>query len=231
MSMRSDTVFTPAAAWLGAGMLATVSSLDDPEHRNRVQVRLCAFDGATQQDAPMWARVVSAFAGDDRGVFFLPDVGDEVLVVFAQGDARFPLVVGGLWNGAAAAPADTQSGGRNRYKRIRSKNGIVITLDDQDGQETLALETPGGQKLTLQDGPGTVKVEDSNGNTITLDSSGVTVQAAASVTVQASSVSVSAGTVSVDAAMANFSGVVQCSTLITNAVISSSYTPGAGNVW
>jgi uncharacterized protein involved in type VI secretion and phage assembly len=229
--MHRDAPFTPAPAWLGAGMLATVSSLDDPDQRNRVQVRLCAFDGATQQDAPMWARVVSNFAGDNRGTFFLPDVGDEVLVVFAGGDARVPLVVGGLWNGAAKAPADTQSGGVNRYKVIRSKNGIVITLDDQSGQETLKLETPAGQKLTLSDGPSTVKVEDANGNSITLDSSGVTVQASAKVTVSASSVSVSAGTVTVDSAMSSFSGVVKCDTLIASAVISSSYTPGAGNVW
>ena len=229
--MHRDALFSPAPAWTGAGLLATVTSLDDPETRNRVQVRLCAFDGATQQDAAMWARVVSPFAGDSRGVFFLPDVGDEVLVVFAGGDARMPLVMGGLWNGAASAPADTQSGGVNRYKRIQSKNGIVITLDDQGGQETLTLETPAGQKLTLADGPGTVKVEDSNGNTITLDSSGVTVQASAQVQVKASSVSVSAGTVTVDSAFSSFSGIVKCDTLISNAVISTSYTPGAGNVW
>lgn len=229
--MQRDALFSPAPAWTGAGLLATVTSLDDPEQRNRAQVRLCAFDGATQQDAAMWARVVSPFAGDGRGVFFLPDVGDEVLVVFAGGDARMPLVVGGLWNGAASAPADTQSGGVNRYKRICSKNGIVITLDDQGGQETLTLETPAGQKLTLADGPGTVKVEDSNGNTITLDSSGVTVQAAAQVQVKASSVSVTAGTVTVDSAFSSFSGIVKCDTLISNAVISTSYTPGAGNVW
>ena len=228
--MHRDALFTPASAWLGGGMLATVVSLDDPEQRNRVQVRLCAFDGATQQDAPMWARVVSPFAGDNRGVFFLPDVGDEVFVVFA-GDARVPLILGGLWNGATTSPADTQNGGVNRYKRIRSKNGIVVTLDDQDGQETLTLETPAGQKLTLSDGPGVAKLEDSNGNSITLDSSGVTVQAAAEVTVQASSVSVTAGTVTVNAAMSTFSGVVQCQTLISSAVVSASYTPGAGNVW
>ncbi len=229
--MQRDAIFHPAPAFTGAGLLATVVSLDDPEQRNRVQVRLCALDGATQQDAAMWARVVSPFAGDNRGTFFLPDVGDEVFVMFAGGDARVPLVIGGLWNGASAAPADTQSGGVNRYKRIRSKNGIVITLDDQGGQETLTLETPAGQKLTLADGPGTIKAQDSNGNSITLDGTGVTVQAAGVVTVDASAVSVKAGIVSVDAAMSSFNGTITCQTLITSAVVSASYTPGAGNVW
>ena len=177
------------------------------------------------------ARVVSSFAGSDRGVFFLPEVDDEVLVVFVQGDARHPLVIGGLWNGSATPPAAIESGGRNRFKRIKSKNGIVVTLDDQDGQETLQLETPGGQKLTLKDGPGSVRIEDSNGNSVTLESAGITVQASAKVKVQASTVEVTAGMVTVDAAMSKFSGMVKCDVLQTNAVISTSYTPGAGNVW
>lgn len=217
--------------WAGGALLAKVSSIDDPERLNRVQVRLLAFDDTAQQDAAMWARVVAPFAGDDRGSFFIPDVDDEVLVVFAQGDPRHPLVLGGLWNGSAASPADIESGGLNRYKRIKSKNGIVVTLDDQSGQETLTLETPGGCSLTLKDGPGTVTLEDSNGNSIKLETAGITVQAAAKVTVQAAQVNVSAGMVKVDTALADFSGIVKCAVLQTNAVISSSYTPGAGNVW
>jgi uncharacterized protein involved in type VI secretion and phage assembly len=229
--MQRDIVFSPPPAWAAAAFLATVVSLDDPDRRNRVQVRLLAFDGVAQQDTTAWARVVAPFAGDNRGAFMLPDVGDEVMVVLAQGDARQPLVVGGLWNGAAATPADTQSGGVNRYKRIRSKNGIVITLDDMDGQETLRLETPGGQTLTLADGPGKVTLADSNGNTIELASAGVTVTAAAKVSVQAASVEVQAGTVKVDAAISTFTGIVKCDVLQSSAVISASYTPGAGNVW
>ena len=160
-----ELVFDRPPAWLNAGYLARVVSLDDPEGLNRVQVRLIAFDGIDDQDAPLWARVVSPFAGQNRGAFFMPDVDDEVLVLFTNGDTRFPLVIGGLWNGAATAPADLGPEG-NRYKRIRSKNGITITLDDQQGQETLTLETPGGQTVTLKDGPGSITCEDSNGNSI-----------------------------------------------------------------
>ncbi len=229
--MIREPVFDRPHGWMHAGYLATVVSLDDPDRRNRVQVRLIAFDDVATQDAPMWARVVAPFAGSDRGFFFLPDVDDEVLVVFMNGDARYPLILGGLWNGNAQSPADIESGGANRYKRIKSRNGIVITLDDQQGQETLKLETPGGQKVTLQDGPGIVTVEDSNGNSIKLETAGITITASAKVKVNASQVEVSAGMVKVDAAMSKFSGIVKCDTLITNAVISSSYTPGAGNIW
>jgi len=93
------------------------------------------------------------------------------------------------------------------------------------------LETPGGQKITLKDGPGAVEVIDSNGNSIKLEATGITVTASAKVTVNASQVAISAGMVTVDAGMSKFSGVVQADTVITNSVISASYTPGAGNIW
>jgi len=218
------------AAWLNAGYLALVVSLNDPEGRNRVQVRLVGFDDCANQDAPLWARVVCPFAGKDRGAFLLPDVDDEVLVVFQNGDPSYPLIVGGLWNGSSTSPAAI-SGGQNRYKVIRSKNGVKLTLDDQQGQETFIVETPGGQRITLKDGPATVTVEDANGNTIKCDTSGVTITAAANVTVNAAKVDVAAGMVNVDTAMAKFSGIVKCETLISTSVVSTSYTPGAGNIW
>lgn len=228
--MNRELVFDRPPAWLNAGYLARVVSLGDPESLNRVQVRLIAFDGIDDQDAPLWARVVAPFAGQNRGAFFMPDVGDEVLVLFTNGDTRFPLVIGGIWNGASPAPADLGPEG-NRYKRIRSRNGITITLDDQQGQETLTLETPGGQSVVLKDGPGTITCEDSSGNSIKMESAGITIQAAAKVKVQAASVDVSAGMVTVDTAMAKFSGVVKCEVLISTSVVSTSYTPGAGNIW
>ena len=228
--MKRDGLFDRPAAWLQAGALAQVVSLDDPEGRNRVQVRLLAHDGVGDQDAPLWARVVAPFAGNDRGFFFLPDVDDEVLVIFMNGDARHPLIIGGLWNGNSPSPADLANG-QHRTKRLKSKNGVAITILDEDGQETLTLETPGGQTVTLQDGPGTITLEDANGNQVVMEAAGISVTAAAKVKVTAAQVEVSAGMVKVDAAIADFSGIVKCAVLQTNAVISTSYTPGAGNVW
>ncbi len=96
--MKRDAAFTAPAPWMQAAMLARVVSLNDPQGLNRVQIRLLAYDDVDQQDAAVWARVVCPFAGNDRGAFFLPDVDDEVMVIFVQGDSRHPLVIGGLWN-------------------------------------------------------------------------------------------------------------------------------------
>lgn len=220
----------PTRALLHGGHLAEVIDIDDPQQLARVKVRVLSFDGVDGHDGAVWARVACAFAGNNRGAFLIPDVGDEVLVIFVNGDARYPIVVGGLWNGSDIAP-ESISGGRNVRKVIRSKNGVKLTLEDEDGQEKFIVETPGAQKITLKDGPGQITIEDSNGNSIKLESAGITITAAAKVTINAAQVAVSAGMVQVDAGISKFSGVVQCDTLIATTVVATTYTPGAGNIW
>jgi uncharacterized protein involved in type VI secretion and phage assembly len=216
--------------WYGC-YAALVSDINDADGQGRVKVTLpwAPDTGSGRYEA--WARLATLMGGNNRGSWFVPDVNDEVLVVFENGDARRPYVVGGLWNGTDAPPESMDGGGNNYKKVLRSRNGVKVTLDDQDGQETLICETPGGQRITLKDGPGAVEIVDSNGNSIKLETAGVTVTASAKVTVNASTVAISAGLVTVDAGMSKFSGVVQADTVITNVVISSSYTPGAGNIW
>ena len=209
---------------------ATVTDIKDPDNQGRVRVTLPWRDSGNER-YEAWARLATLFAGSDRGAWFIPDPGDEVLVAFELGDPRRPYVVGGLWNGKDSPPEQMDGGGSNNKKVLRSRNGVKVTLDDQSGQETLRLETPGGQSITLKDGPGSIEIADSNGNSIKLETSGITVSAAAKVTVNASQVAVSAGLVSVDAGMSRFSGVVQADSIITNSIISASYTPGAGNIW
>jgi uncharacterized protein involved in type VI secretion and phage assembly len=210
---------------------AEVTNIKDPDGQGRVKVRLPWSPDGGGAGYEAWARLAVLMAGGNRGTWFVPDPGDEVLVMFEGGDPRRPYVVGALWNGRDAPPETMDGAGNNDIKSIVSRNGIRVTLDDTDGQETMTIETPGGQQLKLQDGPGSVEIRDSNGNSITLDSGGITLTAAANVKVQASQVEVTAGMVTVNAGMSKFSGVVKADTVITNAVISSSYTPGAGNIW
>lgn len=210
---------------------ALVSDIKDPDGQGRVKVTLPWSPDTGNARYEAWARVATLMGGNNRGSWFIPDVNDEVLIVFEGGDPRRPYVIGGLWNGSDSPPESMDSGGNNFKKVMRSRNGVKITLDDADGQEKLILETPGGQKITMKDGPGSVEVVDSNGNSIKLETSGITVTAAAKVTVNASQVAISAGLVTVDAGMSKFSGVVQADTVISNSVISASYTPGAGNIW
>lgn len=227
--MKPMGPFAIPAPWLFGAQLAVVISVQDPLGLARVQVRLVGPDA--DGGATMWARVAVPFAGGDRGAFFIPDVGDEVLVVFVAGDARAPIVIGGLWSGSQSPP-ETLSGDRVDRWTLTGKAGTRIAILETDGgSPTIELETPGGVRATLSDaGGGTIELV-AGANQVTLDQQGVTVNAGQKVSVTAASVDISAGKVTVNSALASFSGVVSCQTLQTSSVISASYTPGAGNIW
>lgn len=210
---------------------ALVSDIKDPNGTGRVKVTL-PWSGDTGADRyEAWARVATLMGGNNRGSWFIPDVNDEVLVAFEAGDPRRPYVLGGLWNGNDSPPQSMDGAGQNNVKVLRSRNGVKVTMDDTSGQENCIVETPGGQRITLHDGPGSLELVDSNGNSVKLQSSGITVNASAKVTVTASMMEVSASMVTVNAGMSKFSGVVQADTVICNSIVSASYTPGAGNIW
>ncbi len=201
----------------------------DPENSGRVKVRVAQVSAPGRQVYETWARMATLMAGNNRGTWFIPDVDDEVLVAFGEGDAREPYVIGELWSKTNPPPETMDT--TNNKKVLRSRNGVKITLDDQSGQESFIVETPGGQTVRLQDGAGSLEITDSSGNSVRLEPSGIIVKAAAKVTINASQVEISSGMVTVNAGMSKFSGVVQCDTLVSNSVVSASYSPGGGNVW
>jgi uncharacterized protein involved in type VI secretion and phage assembly len=206
-----------------------VVDLQDPDSQGRVKIRLPWSPDSGGQVYEVWARVAVLMAGNNRGTWFIPDVNDEVLIAFEGGNPRRPYVLGGLWNGSDAPPEQMDS--NNNLKTILSREGVRMTMDDTSGSVKLRLETPAGRSVILDDGQNSITVEDSLGNSITLDSQGITITASAKVTVNAATVDVTAGMVQVNAGMSTFSGVVKCDTLITNLVVSTTYTPGVGNVW
>jgi uncharacterized protein involved in type VI secretion and phage assembly len=210
---------------------ALVSDIKDPDGQGRVKVTLPWSPDTGSERYEVWARLATLMGGNNCGSWFIPDVNVEVLVIFEGGDPRRPYVIGSLWNGKDAPPQSMDGAGNNYQKVIRSRNGVKITLDDSDGQESLTIETPQGQKVVLNDGPNSVTVSDSNGNTLKMEASGITVTSSAKVTINASTAEISASMLTVNAGMSKFSGVVQADTVITNSVVSTSYTPGAGNIW
>ena len=210
---------------------AQVIDIADPDGQGRVRITLPWSPDGDGNEYQAWARVATLMAGNNRGSWFIPHEGDEVLVAFNAGDTRHPYVIGSLWNGQDEPPENMDSAGKNYAKTIQSKNGVRVSFNDKDGQESLTLETPGGQSFVLKDGPGEVEIQDSNGNSVKLNSSGITVDAAVTVTLNATIVEVKAAAVTVDCPFSSFSGVLKADTVITNSVISASYTPGAGNIW
>lgn len=179
-----------------AGPLAigTVDDIDDPNAWGRVKVRLPWLDGDISS---VWARLALPAAGDKRGFFFIPEIGDEVVVGFLGGDARYPVVLGSLWNGPQAPPL-TLDAQKNAIRAIVSRAGHSFTFDDSDDAPKVQVKTNAGQTATLDDSSGSEKIElkDKTGNSITMDSQGITLTAASGKDV---AIKASGGKVSIDA--------------------------------
>lgn len=210
---------------------AVVTDIKDPDGIGRVKITLPWAPDTASDRYDVWARLATMMAGKNRGSWFVPDVDDEVLVVFEGGDVRRPYVIGGLWNGKDKPPQTMDGAGRNFKKVLRSRNGVKITLDDSEGTEQFIAETPGGQKITLKDGPGSIEIADSNGNSLKMEASGITLTTSASLTLNASTVTINASAVTVTGATTLSSTLVVGASITTPAITSASYTPGAGNIW
>lgn len=142
---RADRVYEP--------VVGIVVDNKDPDKLARVKVKFPSLPG---QDTSWWAPLVSLGGGNERGWFFLPEIDDEVLVMFEHGDIGRPVIIGALWNGKDAPP-DT-NGGQNERRSIVSRNGSKIVFDDAEGT------------VSFEDGDGHGKITISKENKITIES-------------------------------------------------------------
>ncbi len=126
--------------------VAIVTDNQDPENMNRVKVKYPAY---SDNDSSYWARIATPSAGKERGFQFLPEVEDEVLVAFEQGDINQPYIIGSLWNGKDAPPQPASDAKDKRM--IRSRSGHVIILDDTSGSEKIIIKDKTGSNTVQID--------------------------------------------------------------------------------
>ncbi|NTU41448.1 MAG: phage tail protein [Nitrospirales bacterium] len=148
-----------------------VTNNQDPDGQGRVKVR---FPWLSDDNETDWVRIATLMAGSGRGSFFLPEVGDEVLVAFEHGDINRPYVIGALWNGVDNPP-ETNADGKNNIRKIRSRSGHeIIFNDDSDAQqEKIEIHTNSGHRIVLDDSAGQERIEISDktgSNKMTIDS-------------------------------------------------------------
>ena len=167
----------------GGAVLAQVTDAKDPQGLGRVKV---SYPWLSDDHASDWAPTVQAGAGKDRGALILPEVGDEVLVVFDHGDVNHPFVLGGLYNGTdkpksgPVDPIDSSSGAVNRRSLV-SRNGHRIDLLDQDGKtEGITLESSDSKLQIVMDSVGTKITVHSDGTVTVEGKQGVTIDASSS---------------------------------------------------
>ena len=120
---------------------------DEDQDIGRVKVK---FPSLSDADESTWARVVSPGAGGGRGMHFVPNIDDEVLVAFEQGDLRRPVVIGGLWNGSnkpwGTNATAIDSSGKSIQWGVKSRTGHQILVNEDSGDDKNSV------KILMQDG-------------------------------------------------------------------------------
>jgi uncharacterized protein involved in type VI secretion and phage assembly len=137
-------------------MIALVTDNKDPSKLGRVKIK---FPVLSDKDTSWWAPIIMLGAGKNRGWLFIPEINDEVLVIFEHGEHDKPLVVGALWNGKDKPHDSNPDPFTNDHRVIKSRQGSRILLDD------------GGEpKIVIEDGTGKGRITiDTKNNKIIIE--------------------------------------------------------------
>lgn len=141
-------------------VVAIVTTTKDPEGLGRVKVK---YPWLGKDAEGYWARVVAPMAGPDRGVYFLPEVDDVVLVAFEQGDVRFGYVIGSLWDAKHKPPVKNEDG-KNNIRQIKSRCGHLIILDDtKDAEKISIIDKSGKNSISIDSANKTISISAPDG--------------------------------------------------------------------
>ena len=113
---------------------AVVIQNSDPDRRGRVRVR---YPWLGEESESGWARVAVPYAGKERGCYIIPEVGDEVVIAFEEGDPDRPVVIGSVWSGSKELPCEPPD--TNSLKWVESRSGFKVICEDAKGAERLIL--------------------------------------------------------------------------------------------
>lgn len=249
------------------GMLPAVNGLQtakverlegDPLGEDRILIFLPVFP---EGENTFWARIATLDAGNRRGTFFRPEIGDEVVVGFIDDNPNNAVILGMMNSSALPAPITARDA--NNTKGIYTREGMKLEFDDD--KKSVRIESPQGNKVNLSEQEQGIVVEDQNGNKITMDTggikledlhsnkvtldsnglkmqnsaggevsltaSGIKIMSPGTVEIQGAQLQITGAMVTLDSAMVKVSGVVQTTAVIATSVVGTTYTPGAGNVW
>jgi uncharacterized protein involved in type VI secretion and phage assembly len=175
-------------------VIGIVTNNKDPNLLGRVKLKFPWRDSSEESG---WARVATLMTGNDRGTYFLPEVGDEVLVSFDHGDITQPYVIGALWNGKDKPP-EKNADGKNNTRMIKSRSGHKIIFSDEQQLEKVAIQTKSGHQIVLDDSAGREKIEikDKTGsNSILIDSvqNSISISSQMKISIQAQMIEIKAG--------------------------------------
>ncbi len=160
---------------------ATVKKInDDPDNEFRILIDLPLFD---PEGEGLWARLSNFYSTSGAGAFFLPEIGDEVIVGFLNNDPRFPIILGSLYSGAIKPHSELSANENNSHKAIISKSHLGVIFDDEN--KIMTVMTPGDNRIVLDDNKKQVTIRDQNENAIVMSGDGITIKSPKNISIQA----------------------------------------------
>jgi Rhs element Vgr protein len=179
---QSDLVAPPASGFLPGieGLqIGVVMKLDeDPNGQNRVQVSVPILQAETEG---VWARLASSYASNSFGTFFIPEIGDEVVLGYLNNDPCNPIVIGSLYSSKQVPPYELTAD--NFTKAIVTKSQLKIEFDDD--KKITTIITPGENKIVLSDDDKSILLQDQNGNKVELNNDGITLDSPKDISINA----------------------------------------------
>lgn len=167
---------SPAVNGLQVGKVVALEG--DPTDEFRIKVALPCFEG---DPAEVWARVASPDAGKERGYHFFPEIDDEVVIGFIDQNPNNPIILGALFSNKL--PAKQPLSDNNNVKGLYLKSGIKMEFNEE--YKIITIETPGSNKLIMNDKDSIFEITDANGNKIVMDNQGINIKSAGKITLEA----------------------------------------------
>lgn len=181
-NLHTDMLDPQSAALIGSvhglqvGIVVQIQ--DDPDGDDRILVRVPVIDNNAQGT---WMRVASLDAGSERGAFFMPEIGDEVIVGFINDDPRHGIVLGMV--NSSAKPAPLRPEDVNHKKGFTTRSGMHIHFNDDT--KTITIDTPAGNSVILDEQGSKIEVKDQNENKMTLNPAGIILESPMSIEIKA----------------------------------------------
>ncbi len=181
----------PPAAGLLPGVeglqIGVVKKLDgDPDGQQKIQVSIPVSQAETDG---VWARLANFYASEGFGAFFIPEIGDEVILGHVNNDPSHPIVLGSLYSNKRKPSYELTAD--NFTKAIETKSQLKIEFDDD--KKVITVVTPGNNKIVMSDDDKSIVIQDQNDNKVSLTTSGISMESPKDIAITAK------GKVSIDA--------------------------------
>jgi len=177
ISAKPASGLLPAIQGLQVGIVSQLE--EDPDGEDRILVQIPIINN---EEEGVWCRVASPDAGENRGIFFRPEIGDEVIVGFINQDPNDAIVMGMLHS--SAKPSPITAADDNHEKGIVTRSEMKLMFDDD--KKIITIETPAGKIISLDEDAGAITIEDDNSNVVTINSDGISMESAGDIAIKAS---------------------------------------------